>query len=76
MISAAAKKTAIISKPPKQPSALKSLLISFFQAKGDMLKMPEKMRVPLKFSVKEAFPNFVVTDGYFYINVHFTREGL
>jgi len=48
--------------------------VKFFQAKGDMLKMPAKMKVPLKFSVKETYPNFLITDGYYYTNIYFTKE--
>jgi hypothetical protein len=74
MISSTAKKTATSSKPEPSSSALKTLLVKFFQAKGDMLKLPAKMRVPLKFSVKETYPNFLITDGYYYTSIYFTKE--
>jgi len=53
---------------------LKTLLVKFFQAKGDMLKMPAKVKVPLKFSVKETYPNLLITDGYYYTNIYLTKE--
>lgn len=53
---------------------MKTLLVKFFQAKGDMLKMPAKMKVPLKFSVKETYPNLLITDGYYYTNIYLTKE--
>jgi hypothetical protein len=38
-----------------------------------MLKLPAKMKVPLKFSVKESLPNFIITDGWFFTTAHFTK---
>jgi hypothetical protein len=32
------------------------------------------MKVPLKFYVKETYPNFLITDGYYYTSIYFTKE--
>jgi len=32
------------------------------------------MKVPLKFSVKETYPNLLITDGYYYTNIYLTKE--
>jgi len=36
--------------------------------------MPAKVKVPLKFSVKETYPNLLITDGYYYTNIYLTKE--
>ncbi len=41
-----------------------------------MLKMPTKYHQPIKCSVKESTPNFLLTDGIFYIGGYFTKEAL
>lgn len=57
-------------------SAFKNLLVKFLEANGDMLKMPNKFRQSIRCSVKEAHPNFLITDGVFFIAGHFTKEAL
>ena len=76
MISDQAKKSAIALKHPATTSSIKTLALKFFEANGDMLKMPAKVRVPLKFSVKESFKNFLVTDGLYFTTLHFSKEAI
>ena len=76
MISDQAKKC---GKPQKQPaiqSAFKTLLVKFLQANADMLKLPSKYHVPIKCSVEKSSPNFLITDGLFFIGGYFTQEAL
>lgn len=57
-------------------SAFKTLLVKFLEANGDMQKMPSKFRSAIKCFVKESKPNFLITDGIFFIQGHFTKEAL
>ena len=41
-----------------------------------MSKMPAKFRSTIKCYVKESHPNFLITDGVFFIAGHFTKEAL
>jgi hypothetical protein len=76
MISESAKKTAKITKQPPIKSAFKTLLVKFLEANADMLKMPTKYTAAIKCSVKETTPNFILTDGIFYMGGYFTKEAL
>lgn len=48
----------------------------FLLAGGDMSKVPAKYRSAIKCFVKESKPNFLITDGVFFIAGHFTKEAL
>jgi hypothetical protein len=41
-----------------------------------MLKIPSKFRVPLSVFVKETFPSFLVSDGYYFTSLYFSQEAL
>ena len=59
------------------PSAFKILFSEMInQAHGDWAKVNKDYKKPLKCYVKEAYPYFLVTDGYFFIQAHFTREAV
>jgi hypothetical protein len=38
-----------------------------------MDKMPKKFKGPLRCSVKETYPNFLITDGSYFISAYFTQ---
>jgi hypothetical protein len=57
-------------------SAFKTLLVKFLEAGGDITKVPIKYRSSIKCFVKESQPNFLITDGVFFIAGHFTKEAL
>ena len=48
----------------------------FLEANADMLKLPSKYHCTIKCSVKESSPNFLLTDGIFFIGGYFTPEAL
>jgi hypothetical protein len=76
MISEQAKKCGKQKKPAPIQSAFKTLLVRFLEANADMLKLPSKYHCPIKCSVKESSPNFLLTDGVFFISGYFTPEAL
>lgn len=41
---------------------------------GDNSKLPKKFRSPLRCSVKETQPHFLLTDGSFFISAYFTAQ--
>jgi hypothetical protein len=43
---------------------------------GDFSKLPSKFKKPIKCYVKESFPHFLISDGYFYIPAYFTKEAI
>jgi hypothetical protein len=45
-------------------------------ANGDWGAVCKDYRKPLKCYVKEDFPHFLVTDGYFFVRAHFTKEAV
>lgn len=55
-------------------SAFQILLKSLIDANGDMDKMQKKFKGPLRCSVKETYPNFLITDGSYYISAYFTEK--
>jgi hypothetical protein len=55
-------------------SAFQCLLSSIIEANGDMDKMPKMYKRALRVSVKETSPNFLVTDGSYFISAYFTEE--
>lgn len=57
-------------------SAFKIILTQYLRANGDMLKMPKAFRSSIVCLVKETTTFFMVTDGVFYTQCHFTPEAL
>jgi hypothetical protein len=55
-------------------SAFQILLSSMIEAHGDMDKIPKKFKGALRCSVKETSPNFLVTDGSYFISAYFTED--
>jgi hypothetical protein len=55
-------------------SAFQILLSSLLEANGDMEQMPKKFKGALRCSVKETSPNFLVTDGSYFISAYFTED--
>ena len=55
-------------------SAFQILLQNLIAADGQFDKMPKKFRGPLRCSIKETNPNFLVTDGSYFISAYFTPE--
>lgn len=45
-------------------------------ANGDWSLVSKDYKKPLKCYVKEAYPYFLVTDGYFYVQAYFTKEAI
>jgi hypothetical protein len=57
-------------------SAFKQLYSEIFNQGGDFSKVNKDFRKPLKCYVKESFPHFLVSDGYFFVPAYFTKEAL
>ena len=55
-------------------SAFQILLANILEANGDMEKIPKKFRGALRCSVKETSPNFLLTDGSFFLSAYFTQD--
>jgi hypothetical protein len=55
------------------PSAFKILLKEMLNANGDWSKIPKDYKKPLKYFLKESYPYFLVTDGYFFLQIYFTK---
>jgi hypothetical protein len=47
-----------------------------FSQGGDFSKVGANLKKPIKCYVKESFPHFLVTDGYFFVPVYFTKEAV
>ena len=60
----------------KQQSAFKQLYSELFNQGGDFSKVSKDMKKPLKCYVKESYPFFLVTDGYFFLQLYFTKEAV
>ncbi|CDW85312.1 UNKNOWN [Stylonychia lemnae] len=60
----------------QQQSAFKQLFTEFFNLGGDFSKVSKDLKKPLKTYVKESYPHFLVTDGYFFVQPHFTKEAV
>lgn len=63
-----------MSKPIS--SAFKQLYMEMFNQGGDFSKVNKDFKKQLKCYVKESFPHFLVTDGYFYAPIYFTKEAV
>ena len=57
-------------------SAFKQLYSEIFNQGGDFSKVNKDYKKPLKCYVKESFPHFLVTDGFFFVPAYFTKEAL
>ena len=55
-----------MSKPTQQ-SAFKQLFTEVLNQGGDFSKVSKDLKKPLKTYVKESYPFFLVTDGFFFI---------
>lgn len=71
---ASAPKPDVPQPDPKNLSAFQILMISMLEADGDMSKMPKKFKGPLRCSVRETSPNFLITDGSYFLSAYFTPE--
>lgn len=60
----------------KAQSAFKSLYTELFTQGGDFKQLGQNLKKPLKVYVKESFPNFLISDGYFFLPVYFTKEAI
>ena len=65
-----------MSKQSGNESAFKQLYTEMFKQGGDFSKIGKSMQKPIKCYVKESFPHFLVTDGYFFVPCYFTKEAL
>lgn len=59
-----------------QQSAFKQLFTEVLAQGGDFSKVSKDLKRPLKTYVKESYPHFLVTDGYFFVQAHFTKEAV
>lgn len=59
-----------------QQSAFKQLFTEILAQGGDFSKVSKDLKRPLKTYVKESYPHFLVTDGYFFVQAHFTKEAV
>jgi len=60
----------------KNQSAFKSLYSEMFNKGGDFNKVSKDLTKPLKCFVKESFPHFLLSDGYFFVPAYFTNEAV
>jgi hypothetical protein len=65
-----------MSKPTAQQSAFKQLFTEMLNQGGDFSKVSKDLKKPLKTYVKESYPFFLVTDGYFFVQAYFTKEAV
>lgn len=65
-----------MSKPAAQQSAFKQLFSEMLTQGGDFSKVNKDLKRPLKTYVKESYPFFLVTDGYFFVQAYFTKEAV
>ena len=55
-------------------SAFKQLYSEMFNVGGDFNKVKDSLKKPIKCYVKESFPHFLVSDGYFFVPAYFTKD--
>lgn len=65
-----------MSKGQASQSAFKQLYTEVFNQGGDFNKVSKDLKKPIKCYVKESFPHFLVSDGYFFVPVYFTKEAV
>jgi hypothetical protein len=61
---------------PAQKSAFKQLFSEMLAQGGDFSKVNKDLKRPLKTYVKESYPYFLVTDGYFFVQAYFTKDAV
>lgn len=64
-----------MSKPAQQ-SAFKQLFTEMLNQGGDFSKVSKDLKKPLKTYVKESYPFFLVTDGFFFVQAYFTKDAV
>lgn len=65
-----------MTKVQPSQSAFKQLFSDLFNQGGDFGKVSKDLKKPIKCYVKESFPHFLVSDGYFFVPVYFTKEAV
>ena len=65
-----------MSKPAAQQSAFKQLFTEMLNQGGDFSKVSKDLKKPLKTYVKESYPFFLVTDGFFFVQAYFTKDAV
>jgi len=65
-----------MSKPASSSSAFKQLYSEIFNVGGDFGKVKDNLKKPIKCYVKESYPHFLVSDGYFFVPAYFTKEAV
>jgi hypothetical protein len=65
-----------MSKGSANLSAFKQLYTEVFNQGGDFSKVSANLKKPIKCYVKESFPHFLITDGYFFVPAYFTKEAV
>ena len=65
-----------MSKVQASQSAFKQLYTEMFNQGGDFGKVSKDLKKPIKCYVKESFPHFLVSDGYFFVPVYFTKDAV
>lgn len=59
-----------------EKSAFKALFTEMVASNGDFSKVNAKYKKSIKVYVKESFPHFLISDGYFYVPAYFTKEAV
>ena len=62
------------SNMSKSDSAFKQLYSEMFAQGGNFSNVKDSLKKPIKCYVKESFPYFLVSDGYFFVPCYFTPE--
>lgn len=65
-----------MSKPAAQQSAFKQLFTEMLNQGGDFSRVSKDLKKPLKTYVKESYPFFLVTDGFFFVQAYFTKDAV
>jgi len=65
-----------MSKPASSSSAFKQLYSEIFNVGGDFSKVKDTLKKPIKCYVKESYPHFLVSDGYFFVPAYFTKDAV
>jgi hypothetical protein len=65
-----------MSKSQAQQSAFKQLYTEMFNQGGDFSKVSKDLKKPLKCYVKESYPHFLITDGFFFVPAYFTKDAV
>jgi hypothetical protein len=59
-----------------EKSAFKALFTEMVASNGDFSKVNAKYKKSIKVFVKESYPHFLISDGYFYVPAYFTKEAV